>query len=155
MRMRGHSVALGGLGSSQRSRQCAPEGGHAVMSASNVRRHGTHVGGLANIGDTSQGCDMSGHMVPCWDDMVLDGLWAARPASDRSEGVSKVQTHHLACGMAMETSHDIGGHHHILTMAMQPWRPCQTCVDLSLCIPEACSSHGDMSWIVMHHRHIY
>ena len=116
-----------------------------------------HVGGLANVGDTSRGCDMSGHMVPCRDDMisVSDGLWAAQPVSDRLEGVSKVQTRHLAYGTAMEMSRGIGGHHRILTMAMQPWRPCLTCVDPPLHMAEARSSQGDALRIVMHHGHIY
>ena len=132
----------------------APKGPGDV---SNVRGHGMRVGGLADVGDTSRDCDMPGRVVPCRDDMALvsDGLRAARPASDGLEGVSKVWTHHLACGTAMEMFRGIGGHRHILTMAMQPWRPCLTCVDPPLCMPEAHSSHSDASWIVMHHGHVY
>ena len=127
------SVALGGLGGTRRSRRRAPVGGHAIMLASDVRGHGSRVGGLADVGDTSRGCDMSGHMVPCRDDMalVLDGLRAAQPASDGLEGVSEVRTCHLACGTAMETSHGIGrGRRHVLMMAAWLWGPHVTCSSL-------------------------
>ena len=53
-------MALGGLGGSRRSRRCAPVGGHAVMLMSDIRGHGMRVGGLADVGDTSQDCDMPG-----------------------------------------------------------------------------------------------
>ena len=116
-----------------------------------------HVGCMRSIGDTSQGYDMPGRMVPCWDNMALvsDGLRDAWTASNGLEGVSEAWTRHLACGMAMETSRGIGGRHHILTMAMQPWRPCLICVDPPLRMPEAHSGHGDVSQIVMCHGHIY
>ena len=153
----GCGVALGGLGGSRRSRRRAPVSGHTVVLASNVRERGTHVGGLRSVRDTSQDCDMPGCVVPCRDDMALvsDGLRAARPASDGLEGVSEARTHHLACGMATETSRGIGGHRCILTMAMRPWRPCLTCVDPPLHMPEAHSSHSDASRIVMRHGHVY
>ena len=105
----------------------------------------------------SRGCGMPGHMVPCRDDMALvsDSLRAAQLVSNGLEGMSKVRTHHLACGMAMETSCGIRGHRRILMMAMQPWRPCLTCVDPPLHMPEAYSGHGDASWIVMRHGYVY
>ena len=109
-----------------------------------------HVECMPSVGDMSWGCDMPGRVVPCQDDMALvsDGLWAAWPVSNGLEGMSEVQTHHLACGMAMETSRGIGGHCRILMMAIWPWRPCLTCVDPPLHMPEARSGHGDASQIV-------
>ena len=87
--------------------------------------------------------------------LVSNGLRAARLVSDGLEGMSEAWTRHLACGMAMEMSCGIGGHRHILMMAMWPWKPCLTCVDLPLHMPEAHSSHSDASQIVMRHGHVY
>ena len=49
IRTRGCSMALGGLGGSQRSRRRAPVGGHAVMSVSDIRGCGLCVRGLGNV----------------------------------------------------------------------------------------------------------